>query len=106
MYRACEPFKTNQECKNSKRRDSWYIYKNELGKACFQHDMAYGDFKDLPRRAASDKVLRNNSFTITSNSQYDILAWIIINALNILIRRLEIILIQGMELGFRQSTIG
>ena len=25
--------------------DTKYIYKNELDKACFQHDMAYGDFK-------------------------------------------------------------
>ena len=33
-----------------------YIYKNELDKACFQHDVAYGDFKDLERRTASDKV--------------------------------------------------
>ena len=32
-----------------------YIYKNELDKACFQHDVAYGDFKDLERRTASDK---------------------------------------------------
>ena len=33
-----------------------YIYKNELDKACFQHDVAYGDFNDLERRTASDKV--------------------------------------------------
>ena len=25
--------------------DTSYIYKNELDKACFQHDMAYGDLK-------------------------------------------------------------
>ena len=36
--------------------DTNYIYKNELDKACFQHDVAYGDFKDLERRTASDKV--------------------------------------------------
>ena len=35
--------------------DTNYIYKNEFDKACFQHDMAYGDFKDLARRTASDK---------------------------------------------------
>ena len=29
-----------------------------LNKACFQHDKAYGNFKDVPRRATSDKVLR------------------------------------------------
>ena len=27
-----------------------FIYKNELDKACFQNDMAYGNFKDLTRR--------------------------------------------------------
>ena len=39
--------------------DSGYIYQNVLDKACFQQDMAYGDFKNLPRRTASDKVLRD-----------------------------------------------
>ena len=37
--------------------DSNYIYQNVLHKACFQHNMAYGDFKDLNRRTATDKVL-------------------------------------------------
>ena len=45
--------------------------KNELDKACFQHDMAYGDFKDLARRAASDKVLRDKAFNIAKNPKYD-----------------------------------
>ena len=40
--------------------DSRYIYQNDLGKACFQHDKAYADFKDLARRTASVKVLRDN----------------------------------------------
>ena len=48
-----------------------YIYKNELDKACFQHDMAYGDFKDLARRRASDKFLRDKAFNIAKNSKYD-----------------------------------
>ena len=39
IYSACGPFTTNKE-------GSRYIYKSELDKACFQHDMAYGDFKD------------------------------------------------------------
>ena len=51
--------------------DTSYIYKNELDKACFQHDMAYGDFKDIARRAASDKVLRDKAFNITKNPKYD-----------------------------------
>ena len=40
------------------------MYQNELGKTCFQHDMAYGDFEDLPRAAASNKVLRDKAFSI------------------------------------------
>ena len=33
--------------------------------------MAYGDFKDLARRAASDKVLRDEAFNIAKNPKYD-----------------------------------
>ena len=51
--------------------DKSYIYKNELDKACFQHDMAYGDFKDLKRRTASDKDLRDKAFNIAKNPKYD-----------------------------------
>ena len=51
--------------------DTSYIYKNELDKACFQHDMAYGDFKDLKRRTSSDKVLRAKAFNIAKNPKYD-----------------------------------
>ena len=46
-------------------------YKNELDKACFQHDMAYGDFKDLKKRTAADKVLRDKAFNIAKNPKYD-----------------------------------
>ena len=46
-YSACEPFTKNKERiqKFKKTEDTNYIYKNELNKACFQHDMAYGDLK-------------------------------------------------------------
>ena len=47
--------------------DTSYIYKNELDKAYSQHDMAYGDFKDLAKRTAADKVLRNRAFKIASD---------------------------------------
>ena len=40
-------------------RDSKYMYQNELVKACYQHDMAYKDFKDLSLRTGSDNVLCN-----------------------------------------------
>ena len=51
--------------------DTSYIYKNEVDKACFQYDMAYGDFKDLAKRTASDKILRDKAFNITKNPKYD-----------------------------------
>ena len=52
-------------------RDTNYIYKDELDKVCFQHDMAYEDFKDLSRRTASDKVLRDKAFNIAKNPTHD-----------------------------------
>ena len=51
--------------------DSRYIYQNELDKACFQHDMAYRDFKDLNRSTFSDKVLRDKKFNIAEDPKYD-----------------------------------
>ena len=63
-YGAYEPFtKSKERIKNFKETgDTKYIYRNELDKACFQLDMAYGDFKDLARRTAADKVLRDKAF--------------------------------------------
>ena len=54
-----------------KQRDSRYIYQNKSGKACFQHDMAHGDFKGLSRRTASDEVLHDKAFNVAKNSNYD-----------------------------------
>ena len=51
--------------------DTNYIYRNELDKACFQHDMAYGKYKDLERRTQSDEVLKNKAFEIACNPKYD-----------------------------------
>ena len=48
-----------------------FIYRNELDKACFQHDMAYGKSKDLAKRTQSDKVLRDKAFKIVSDPKYD-----------------------------------
>ena len=47
-----------------------FIYKNELDKACFQHNIAYGKSKDLTKRNNSDKVLRNKAFKIASDSKF------------------------------------
>ena len=33
--------------------------------------MAYGDFKDLPRRTALDKVLRDKAINIAKNPKHD-----------------------------------
>ena len=72
-YSACGPFTKNKERiqKFMETGDTNYIYRNEPDKACFQHDMAYGDFKDLIRRTQSDKVLKDNVFEIASNPKYD-----------------------------------
>ena len=65
----CGPFPKNKERiqKFKKTGDSGYISQNELDKTCFQHDMAYGNFKDLTRRIASDKILRDKAFNIAKN---------------------------------------
>ena len=63
--------KTKKEFKDLKKQETNYIYKNELDKASFQHDMAYGGLKDLARRTASEKVLRDKAFNIAKNSKYD-----------------------------------
>ena len=54
-YSACGPSTKNKERIETfmKTGNTGFIYKNELDKACFQHDKAYGNFKDLTRRAAS-----------------------------------------------------
>ena len=73
VYCACGPFTKNKEIiqKFKETGDTSHIYKNELDKACFQHDMAYGDFKDLTKRTAADKVLRDKAFKIVSDQKYD-----------------------------------
>ena len=72
-YSACGTFIKNKERiqKFKETGDTNYIYKNELDKACFQHNMAHGDFKDLTRRTAADKVLRDKAFNIARNPKYD-----------------------------------
>ena len=70
---ACQTFTQNHEKmkKNKETGDSRYIYQNELDKACFQHDMVYGDFMHWNRRTATDKVLRDKEFNITKDPKYD-----------------------------------
>ena len=47
------------------------IHKNDLDKACFHHNVDYGKYKDLTKRTASDRVLRDKAFEIESNPKYD-----------------------------------
>ena len=73
IYSACGTFTKNKERiqKFKETGDSTYIYRNELDKTCFQNDMAHEDFKDLARRTASVKVLRNKTFNIAKNPKHD-----------------------------------
>ena len=73
-YSAWESFTKNKERikKFKETGDSRYsIYQNELHKACFQHDMAYGHFKDLDRRTTADKVLSEKAFNIAKSLKYN-----------------------------------
>ena len=72
-YSACEAFTKNKERiqKFKETGDTNYIYKNELDKACFQHDMEYGDFKDFLKKTIADNVLRDKAFKIASDQKYD-----------------------------------
>ena len=71
-YSACGPFTKNKERiqKFKETGDTSYIYKNELDKPCFQHDMTYGDLKDLKRRTASDKIIRDKALNIAKKLKY------------------------------------
>ena len=94
-YSACGPFTKNKERiqKFKETGDTSYIYKNELDKACFQHDMAYGDFKDLPRRTASDKVLRDKAFNMM-----DIKGGLLLWFVNFLIKTPQAVLLMCMQI--------
>ena len=92
-YSDCGPFTENKEIMQifKETGDSQYIYQNKLDKACFQHDMAYEDFKDLTRRTVVDKIIHDKVFNITKNQNMmdiniDLLQW----PINFLIKNLLI----------------
>ena len=62
--------KAKKEFKNLKKQDK-SIYRSELGKARFQHDMVYGDFKYLARKTFSGKVSRDKAFNIAKCPKND-----------------------------------
>ena len=72
VYSACGPFTRHNERRKEFKRtgDTRYIYRNELDKACFQHDSAYADHKDLINRTEADKVLKDKAYDIASNPEY------------------------------------
>ena len=72
-YSACGPFNKNKERTEQFMQpgNTNFIYRNELDKTCFQHNMAYGKSKDLTKRTQSDKVLRDKAFKIESDPKYD-----------------------------------
>ena len=73
VYSACDTFTRHKERIKEFTRTSntRYIYRNELDKACFQHDSAYADHKDLINRTNSEKVLRDKAYNIASNPEYN-----------------------------------
>ena len=93
-YSACGPFTKSKERiqKFKERGDINYICKNELSKAYFQHDMAYGDFKDLRKRTASDKVLRDKAFDIAKNLM-DIKGGMFLRFTNFLIKKRQVVVL-------------
>ena len=72
-YSACEPFTKSKERieKFMQAGNTYFIYKNELDKACFQHDMTYGKSKNLAKRTQSSNVLRDKAFIFASDPKYD-----------------------------------
>ena len=68
-YNACGLFTKNKESIKKFRETGYsrYVYQNKLGKSCFQHDMAYGDFKDLNRKAFADKLLPDKAFNVAKD---------------------------------------
>ena len=72
IYSACGPFTRHKERikKFKQTGDTRYIYRNDLDKACLQHDSAYADNKDLINRTKADKVLKDKAYNIVNNQEY------------------------------------
>ena len=66
VYSACGPFTRHKERTNEFKRtgDACYIYRNELDKACFKHDVAHAKYKDVENRLIADDKLQNNVYNI------------------------------------------
>ena len=72
-YCACVPFTEHEQRiqKFKETGDTNYVYKSELDKTCFVHDVAYSDSKDLTKRTVAAKILKNKAFDIAKDPKYD-----------------------------------
>ena len=73
IYSACGPLTKSKERiqKFKETGYSRYFYQDELKNDVCNMTMAYGYFKDLTRRRASEKILRDKAFNIAKNLKYD-----------------------------------
>ena len=62
-YSACLSFtKHCERIQNFRKTGNLkHLYWNEFDKACFAHDAAYSDSKDLAKRTISDKILKDRT---------------------------------------------
>ena len=103
-YSACGPFTKNKERigKFMKTGKTDFKYKNELDRACFQHDVVYGRSKDLAKRAQPGKVLRDKAFKTASDPKYDGYRWFT----SFLIQNLaEVVLVMEQLISLQMSFI-
>ena len=72
-YNTCGPFTRNKKRieKSMQAGNTDFIYRNQLDKAFFHNDMAYGKSQDLAKRTQSDKILRDKVFKTASDPKYD-----------------------------------
>ena len=72
-YSACGPLTKNHERIKKFREvgNLKHISKNELDKACFAHDAAYSNSKDLAKRPISDQVFKIIAYETARNPGYD-----------------------------------
>ena len=96
-HSAVRPLSKNRE--NNKKineaGDSRKIYQNKLDKTCFQDRMTDGDFKDLLRGRAFDKVLYQKvSIMLKTPEVMDINLELLQCFLNLLIKKFEVVVLK------------
>ena len=72
-YSACGLFTKHSKnmLKFREKGNLKYLYRSKLEKACFAHDVAYSNSKDLATRAISDNILKVRAYEISSNCNHD-----------------------------------